>query len=117
MVDDDEAVRDSLGFLLSAQDLNVRTFKSADAFLANGDPASCHCLLLDMHMPGMTGLALLVELRRRGMNMPAIMITAGANSSLSKTAEEAGAFAVLRKPVPEAELIAWIDRAFAETAC
>jgi FixJ family two-component response regulator len=110
VVDDDEAVRDSLGILLTARGLSVRTFDSARKFLDDGAANSCACLLLDMHMPEMTGLALLLELRQSGKPVSAIMITAGSDASLGEKAEEAGALAVLRKPVPEDELFCWIER-------
>jgi len=110
VVDDDEAVRDSLGILLTARGLSVRTFDSARKFLDDGAANSCACLLLDMHMPEMTGLALLLELRQSGKHVSAIMITAGSDASLGEKAEEAGALAVLRKPVPEDELFCWIER-------
>jgi two-component system response regulator FixJ len=111
VVDDDDAVRDSLGILLMARGLNVRTFESARAFLEDGAANSCSCLLLDMHMPEMTGLALLLELRRSGKAVAAIMITGAGDAILGKVAKEAGALAVLHKPVREDELFGWIERA------
>jgi FixJ family two-component response regulator len=111
VVDDDEAVRDSLGILLMARGLSVRTYESAREFLDDGAANACACLLLDMHMPEMSGLTLLLELRQSGRDLSSIMITAGPDASLGRKAEEAGALAVLRKPVPEDELIGWIERA------
>jgi FixJ family two-component response regulator len=111
VVDDDEAVRDSLGILLSARGHRVRTFGSARTFLADGAANSCACLLLDMHMPEMTGLGLLLALRQSGKPVSAIVITGRPDASLGEKAEEAGALAVLRKPVPEDELFNWIARA------
>ena len=111
VVDDDEAVRDSLGILLMGRGHSVRTFESAREFLDGGAANICACLLLDMHMPEMTGLALLHELRRLGSTVSSIMITGGHDASLGLKAEEAGALAVLRKPVPEDELLIWIERA------
>jgi two-component system response regulator FixJ len=111
VVDDDEAVRDSLGMLLMARGLSVRTFESARQFLEDGAANSCACLLLDMHMPEMSGLALLLALRQSGKTISSIVITGGPDASLGRTAEDAGALAVLRKPVPEDELFSWIERA------
>lgn len=111
VVDDDEAVRDSLGILLMARGLSVRTFESARQFLEDGAANSCALLLLDMHMPEMSGLALLLELRQSGKAISSIVITGGPDASLGRTAEDAGALAVLRKPVPEDELFSWIERA------
>jgi two-component system, LuxR family, response regulator FixJ len=116
VVDDDEAVRDSLGILLEARGMRVRTFESAREFLDTGAANCCDCLLLDMHMPEMTGLSLLMELQRTGANVSSIMITGGRDDSLVKSAEDAGALAVLRKPVPEDELFNWIDRVLADGA-
>jgi two-component system, LuxR family, response regulator FixJ len=110
VVDDDEAVRDSLGILLMARGLSVRTFESARHFLEDDAANSCACLLLDMHMPEMSGLALLLELRQSGKTVSSIMITGGPDASLGRKAEEAGALAILRKPVPEDELFTWIER-------
>ena len=111
VVDDDEAVRDSLGVLLMARGHSVRTFESARAFLDDGAANACACLLLDMHMPEMSGLALLHALQQSGKAISSIVITGGPDASLGRTAEDAGALAVLRKPVPEDELFSWIERA------
>lgn len=111
VVDDDEAVRDSLYVLLLTRGLGVRTFASAAEFLADRRSSDCHCLLLDMHMPEMTGLALLQALRQRGNTAPAIVVTGGGDQALAEQVERAGALGLLRKPVSETELFAWIDRA------
>jgi two-component system response regulator FixJ len=70
-------------------------------------------LLIDMHMPEMTGLALLVALRERGSKAPAIVITGGGDRLLAEQVERAGAMGLLRKPVGEDELFHWVDRALA----
>lgn len=113
IVDDDEAVRDSLYVLLLTRGLGVRTFASAAEFLAEQKSPDCHCLLLDMHMPEMTGLALLQALRQRGNTAPAIVVTGGGDQALAEQVERAGALGLLRKPVSENELFDWIDRAIA----
>ncbi len=119
IVDDDEAVRDSLHVLLMTRGLKVRTFGSAKSFLSDGEQYNCHCLLIDMHMPEMTGLALLLALREQGNLAPAIMITGGGDQALAEQVERAGALGVLRKPVGEDELFEWVERAVtaAKTSC
>lgn len=114
IVDDDEAVRDSLHMLLITRGHEVRTFESAKSFLSDNEGCDCHCLLVDMHMPEMTGLALLLALRERGSLMPAIVVTGGGDQSLADQVERAGAIGLLRKPVGEDELFAWVDRALGQ---
>lgn len=113
IIDDDEAVRDSMYMLLVTRGFGVRTFASAKSFLAEGAGPDCHCLLIDMHMPEMTGLVLLQTLRDRGVDAPAVVITGGGGHALAEQVERAGALGLLRKPVGEDELFAWIERAVA----
>lgn len=76
VVDDDEAVRDSMRWLLEANGFQVRCFESAEAFLAAGPPRDpIACVLLDVRMPGLSGLALHDELIRRGSTVPVVFIT------------------------------------------
>lgn len=114
IVDDDEAVRDSLHALLITRGLDVYTYESAKSFLADYSDRGCHCLLLDMHMPEMTGLALLIALQERGERIPAIVITGGGDQLLAEQVERAGALGLLRKPVGEDELFVWVDRAISD---
>lgn len=111
VIDDDEAVRDSMQVLLVTRGMGVRTFASAKCFLAELGDVQCHCLLIDMHMPEMTGLALLVALRERGNHAPVIIVTGGGDEALSEQVQRAGAIGLLRKPVGVDELFGWIDRA------
>lgn len=113
MVDDDEAVRDSMYALLLSRGLDVKTFESANSFLTAGIGGDCNCLLIDMHMPGMTGLALLLALRERGNHVPAIVITGGGDQALAEQVARAGAMGLLRKPVSEDDLFTWVERALA----
>lgn len=115
VVDDDEAVRDSMFVLLVTRGFGVRTFESARSFLDDLSAQDCGCLLIDMHMPEMTGLALLTALRERGNFAPAIVITGGGDQALAEQVERAGAMGLLRKPVGESELFDWVDRALATT--
>src|ERR1700754_4403917 len=78
IVDDDEAVRDSLSMLLESGGLTTRSYESADAFLEAGlevDAQDMACLILDLHMPGTSGLELLRTLRQRGVSRPVFVVS------------------------------------------
>jgi two-component system, LuxR family, response regulator FixJ len=103
VVDDDPAVCDSTRFLLEVHDLGVRTYTSgADFFRDDPDIA---CLIVDYQMPDLNGLEIVSELRKRGSNVPAIMITATANPAVDRRAAELGIRRVLRKPLSNNELL------------
>lgn len=102
--------------LLMTRGFGVRTFASARAFLAEHAVPDCQCLLIDMHMPEMTGLALLQTLRMRGIKAPAIIITGGGDAALASQVQRAGAVGLLRKPVAEIELFTWVDQALGDGA-
>lgn len=101
IVDDDASVRDSLALLLNLQQLRTRTFASAAEFLEGFEPGSPGCLLLDVRMPGMSGLELQAELSRRGITLPVIVITAHGDVATTRTALKGGAFDFLEKPVDD----------------
>lgn len=98
VVDDDDAVRDSVGTLLEAHGFPVRSFASAEEFLRSNFPGNTACLLVDYHMPEMTGIDLLNELKRRGFTYPSILITGLNDATIQKRADAAGVLEVLRKP-------------------
>lgn len=109
IVDDDDAVRDSMHALLDSYGYTVREYSSAAAFLTLSGPKP-DCLLVDQHMPEMTGLALLEEMRQRGDQTPALMITGRSDASLVSCAAALGV-TVLRKPVNEDQLLHLIEAA------
>ena len=111
VVDDDEAVRDSTRVVLESYGMNVRTFGSANAFLSEVEDAPTGCLLLDQHMPEMTGLEMLEVLRASRKALPVIMITARSDAGFRERALRAGAVALLDKPVADDDLIRAIDTA------
>lgn len=111
IVDDDEAVRDSMRALVESYGHPVRDFGSAEAFLSDPRESEPACLLLDLHMPGMDGLELLELLRVRHIHTPAIIVTAQNNSFQPQRVKDAGVLALLSKPVSDSELIGWIERA------
>jgi FixJ family two-component response regulator len=113
VVDDDEAVRTALASLLGAEGYRVRAFGSAAAFYRHPVPELPSCLLLDMKMPGTTGLEIVAELRRKGVLIPVIFITGHGSIPLSVQAMKAGALEFLTKPVAADELLRAVRDALA----
>jgi two-component system CheB/CheR fusion protein len=111
VVDDDDAVRDSMRALLEASGIEVRDYASARDFLYSGCRNSDGCLLLDLHMPGMGGIELLELLRAEGCELPVIVITGRSDPTVKERVIRAGAQNVLEKPVDEAVLMNALDRA------
>lgn len=111
IVDDDDAVRDSMRALLESYGLTVRDYPSATAYLNRESESEPDCLVLDLHMPGMDGLELIELLRRRRVRTPAILITGRTEAGQASRAQNAGVLALLNKPVSDEEFKAWIDSA------
>ena len=108
IVDDDDAVRDSLRFLLEVIGHPVETFASASEFLK----AEIHrlaCLILDHHMPEMTGLELAERMRADGLGIPIFLITGAPSPAIVTRAAEVGINRVLEKPATEEDLLDFID--------
>jgi FixJ family two-component response regulator len=99
IVDDDEGVRSSLESYLRSAGVEVRTFGSAKGFLASRERCSADCLITDLHMPGMDGLALQEELNRQGFAAPVIVMTAFPTPDAEHRSTSLGAAAFLCKPV------------------
>ncbi len=104
IVDDDEAVRDSLCLLLESGGLDTRSFASADAFLEGG-AQDMACLILDLHMPGTSGLELLRLLRKRGLSLPVFVVSGRRDPLLDAEVQAAGATDLLAKPFDDEVLL------------
>lgn len=109
IIDDDDAVRESSRMILEFFGYEVWEYPSAEQYLSD-EPVEAACLLLDQHMPGMTGLELLKLLRANGHSTPALIITARSDETLIDLAARLGA-RVVPKPVGEDDLIRLVDEA------
>jgi len=109
VIDDDEAVRDSTAFLLETADLKVRTYESAETFLAERDRAP-GCIITDVRMPGINGLELARRIRDSGSNEPVIVITGHADLPLAIEAMRAGVIDFVEKPFDDEVLLGSISR-------
>jgi two-component system response regulator FixJ len=109
IVDDAISVRKSIGAVLETADIVVRDYGSAGEFLADFAPVKPSCLIVDHHMPDMTGLDLLLHLRKEGVTVPVIVITGQGDPVLKEKAIKAGAVTMLHKPVDGDELIELIE--------
>ena len=96
VVDDDEALRDSLRWLLEAAGHCVATYAAAESFLATYDPERAGCLVLDIRMPGMSGLELQDELKRRGHTIPIIFVTGHGDVPMAVNAVKKGALELIK---------------------
>jgi FixJ family two-component response regulator len=106
IVDDDASMRGALGRLLRAHGVECRTYPSARAFIETLSSCVPHCLIVDVNMPGMTGLELQQELSRAGFRIPTIVVTANDDERVASTAVSLGATAFFLKPVATDELMA-----------
>ncbi len=114
IVDDDQAMRASLQWLIEADGLAVRSFESADAFLSSDALSLTGCLLLDIRMPGMNGLELQAHLNQRAIGLPIIMITGHGDVAMAVKAMKAGAVDFIEKPFNAENLLGSIHQALHE---
>ena len=117
VVDDDEAVRDSMRWLLEANGFEVRCFESAEAFLAADtlrEPVGC--LVLDVRMPGLSGLALQDEMLRRGSTMPVIFVTGHGDVPMAVDTMKKGAADFLQKPFSDERLCTLVRECLTRSA-
>jgi FixJ family two-component response regulator len=115
VVDDDEALRDSVRWLLESTGYRIAAYSTAERFLAAYKPGCATCLVLDVRMPGLTGLELQQELNRRGETLPIIFITGHGTVPMAVNAVKSGAFHFLEKPFKDAQLLALIEEAAGTT--
>lgn len=111
VVDDDDSARNSLRELLESSDYRVEDYSSAIRFLASDSLSRCQCLIADVRMPEMDGLALQRELARRGYKFPIIVITGHGDVPLAVRAIKAGAADFLEKPFKEDVLLGSVENA------
>ena len=110
VVDDDEAVRDSVQWLLEGQDFRVRSFESAEVFLARYDPREVACLIVDIRMDGMSGLELQDRLIERNSPLPIAFITGHGDVPLAVDTMKKGALDFIQKPFNEQQLVPLVER-------
>ncbi len=111
IVDDDDEVRESLEDLVDSVGLSARTFANAPAFLADYSPEHVGCLLLDIRMPGMSGLELQQALRSKGSSLPVIFITGHGDIPMAVEAMRRGAVDFIEKPYRDQELLDRVNAA------
>jgi FixJ family two-component response regulator len=114
ILDDDDSVRRALLRLLRASGLEAEAFATAEEFLQTGGREEPGCLVLDQHLPGLSGLELYERLRAEGRAVPVVFITAFEDERVREQALQAGAVAFLRKPFEERELLDAVARALHE---
>lgn len=105
IVDDDPAIRQAMEFLMRSVDMKCQIYRSADEFFSAGDATGSGCLVLDIRMPGMSGLELQERLRERGSSLPIIFITGHADVPMAVDAMQKGAFDFIQKPFRDQDLL------------
>jgi two-component system response regulator FixJ len=114
VVDDDDAVRESLEFLLSSSQLPVRTFNSASAFLTSLPPMPSGCVITDVRMPDLSGIELLKRLMELEIRMPVIVITGHGDVPLAVEAMKLGAVDFFEKPFDSDKIVAAVRNALSD---
>ena len=111
VIDDDQAVRESIEFLLRSARLTVKTYETASAFLAVAPTIGSGCVITDVRMPGMSGIDLLRRLKEMGIGLPVIVITGHGDVPLAVEAMKFGAVDFLEKPFNDDVLLASVRSA------
>jgi FixJ family two-component response regulator len=111
VIDDDPSVREAIDSLIRSVGINVRTFSSAQEFMSSNRPDAPACLVLDVRMPGLSGLDLQRELATAGIRIPVIFITGHGDIPMSVRAMKAGAVEFLTKPFRDQDLLDAISQA------
>ena len=109
IVDDDEAMRDSLKWLLESRGLKVELYPSGEAFLRAFDSEFCGCLVLDVRMPGMSGMDLYTRLQARASTLPVIFITGHGDVPMAVSALKKGAADFIEKPFNNRDMVRLIE--------
>jgi len=117
VVDDDQAVRDSLRWLIESVGLNVKTFSNGQELLENFNEAEISCLVLDVRMPGISGLDLQQRLKNMNAKIPVIIVTGHADVPMAIQAMKAGAFDFIEKPYSDQLLLERIQCAIEQDDC
>lgn len=112
LVDDDEAVRRSAAFMLKTSGYLVTLFSSGDEFMRAAHNLQLGCVLLDIRMPGLSGLEVQQQLRCRGIGLPVIMMTGHGDIAVAVTAMKAGAVDFVEKPFEKSVLLAALEDGF-----
>jgi FixJ family two-component response regulator len=105
LIDDDPAVLESTSMLLKSASINVRAYASGREFLADFDEAITGCIILDLHMPGISGFETLDSLRSRGNTVPVVIFSGRSDASTEEFFKKSGAVALLTKPVDHDAMI------------
>lgn len=113
VIDDQASVRDALAEMLKVFGFSVESYDSAEAFLNASGPERTGCVVTDVRMPGMDGIALVREMAKRGSPLPVILISGHADVPMAVTAIKAGAEDFIEKPVDDRQLVAAINRGLA----
>jgi two-component system, LuxR family, response regulator FixJ len=112
IVDDDDATRESLRFLLECEGIEVEAFASGSQLVAAPSwPPEVGCMILDVNMPGMSGIEVLEELRHRGSKVPVVVVTGHPSAANRKRALASGALDVLEKPLNDGRIIELVRHA------
>lgn len=111
IVDDDEAFRDSLRWLLESNGFEIELFTSAKEFLDSCNSGKPGCVVLDIRMPGMTGLELQEKLNKKGIRTPVIFVTGHGDIPMAVSAVKRGAMDFIEKPFNESEMLELIRNA------
>ena len=114
IVDDDDAVRDSLAMLMQSVGIDARQYASATEFLDTNPADNPGCVILDVRMPGLSGLQLFKEMNRRRMSWPVLFITGHGDVPMAVEAMRDGAFDFIQKPFRENELLERVQQAIAQ---
>jgi len=116
IVDDDVDIRDALALLMRSAGLSAATFPSARDFLVRVTPRHSGCVVLDIRMPGMSGVELQAEMRKRRIELPIIFLTGHGDVALAVEAMKAGAADFIQKPLEEHRLVATVKNALERDA-